>query len=64
MMRDPIERTMTIKELSRAFNVSNWTIYKAIKRDQTFPILNVGPKKNYRILPSDFRSWLAKKIYP
>ena len=61
MTDSAIERMMTIKELTRAFNVSTWTVYKAIKNDRTFPIINVGPKKNYRILPSDFRNWLAAR---
>lgn len=51
----------TVTKIAKMYNVSPWSIYEAIKTDASFPFHNVGPKKNYRINPVEFRSWLKKK---
>jgi integrase len=61
MSTQAVERLLSIKELTRAFNVSYWAIYRAIKNDSSFPIINIGPTKNYRIRASDFMVWLKSR---
>lgn len=52
---------VTIKEIVRQFNISRYCVYEAIKNDPTFPAINVGPNKNYRIDPVDFKLWLQRR---
>ncbi len=53
---------LSVKEASHIFKMSTYAIYSLIKTDPTFPCLNIGPKKNYRI-PSDLlKSWLEQRF--
>lgn len=51
----------TVAQIIKDFKVSRYVVYTAIKTDPTFPVLNLGPKKNFRIDPFMFRRWLARK---
>lgn len=52
---------MTIKQAANIFGLSQWCLYQAIKLDPSFPVVNVGPVKNYRIPEGRLRYWLQKR---
>lgn len=52
---------LTPTKVAKMFNVSQWSIYEAIRTDPTFPFLNLGPKKNYRINPKEYKKWSEGK---
>jgi hypothetical protein len=54
---------LTTSEIAKMFNVSQWSIYEAIKTDPTFPFNNLGPKKNYRINPKEYKKWSQEKSH-
>lgn len=60
-MRD--ETLMTVKEVAEAYDISVWAIYQNIRRYPEFPVVNVGPKKSYRIRRDDFEDWLGQRTY-
>lgn len=50
-----------VKEIKEAYHFSYHTLYGLIKSDPTFPCLNIGPKKNYRIQRDLFVQWLKER---
>lgn len=52
---------LTVIQIAKMFNVSQWSIYEDIRTDPTFPFLNLGPKKNYRINPKEYKKWSKGK---
>ncbi|OFZ18976.1 MAG: hypothetical protein A2X94_13590 [Bdellovibrionales bacterium GWB1_55_8] len=52
---------LPIKAIAERFSVSEWSLYEAIRTDPTFPVINLGPKKNYRIDPRQYGLWLREK---
>lgn len=55
-------KLLSVDEVSKAYKLSRYTIYTLIKSDPTFPCLNIGPKKNYRI-PSDLlKTWFEQRL--
>lgn len=40
------------------YNLSRYMIYNTIKTDESFPVVDLGPKKNYRIDLNGFEMWL------
>ena len=52
---------LTVKELMAQYNLSRYVIYEAIKSDPSFPVINLGPKKNYRINKIKFEEWLFRR---
>ena len=55
-------KLLPVAELCREHKISKYTIYTLIKTDPTFPAINIGPKKNYRIQMDLFRSWLEQRL--
>lgn len=53
---------MLIAEICREHNISKYSVYTLIKNDPTFPCVNIGPKKNYRIPSDQFKTWLEQRI--
>jgi hypothetical protein len=45
----------------KAYNLTRYMIYQTIKNDPSFPALDIGPKKNYRIDLYKFEEWLARR---
>lgn len=55
-------KLLSVSEVSRSFSLSKYTIYCLIKSDPTFPAVNIGPKKNYRIQMDLFKNWLEQRL--
>jgi excisionase family DNA binding protein len=55
-------KLLSVNEVSRSYNLSKYTIYCLIKSDPTFPAVNIGPKKNYRIQADLFKTWLEQRL--
>lgn len=53
---------LSVNEVSRIYKLSKDTLYTLIKTDPTFPCLNIGPRKNYRIPADQFKAWLDQRI--
>src|SRR5689334_8878652 len=56
------ESLLSIREVKETYNLSYYTLYGLIKTDPSFPCLNIGPKKNYRIQRDLFAQWLKDKF--
>lgn len=54
-------KLMTIKFIMEKYNLSRYMIYHTIKHDPSFPVRNIGPRKNYRIDLSLFEEWLCRR---
>ena len=54
-------KLMSVKNAAQIFGMSEWAIYQAIKNDPAFPVVNIGPIKNYRIPEGRLRYWLQKR---
>jgi predicted DNA-binding transcriptional regulator AlpA len=52
---------LSIKEIASRYGVSDWTIYRFIKTDPTFPYLNVGLKKKFIVNENSFRIWMEER---
>ncbi len=52
-----INQCLTVKEVSKMFKVSMWSIYQMIKHCPDFPYVNVGLTKRYLIDPEKFHQW-------
>jgi hypothetical protein len=55
------DRFVSIKEIASRYRVSDWTLYRFIKTDPTFPYLNVGLKKKFVIDEGAFRIWMEQR---
>ncbi len=55
-------KLMSAAAVSTAYNLSKYTIYGLIKSDPTFPCLNIGPKKNYRIPLDLLNAWIQQRF--
>ncbi len=55
-------KLLSVDEVSKTYNLSRYTIYTLIKTDSTFPCLNIGLKKNYRIPSQLLEAWLDQRI--
>ncbi len=55
-------KLIPIDELCREYNLSKYSIYSLIKNDPTFPCINIGPRKNYRIPYGLFMGWLEQRL--
>lgn len=54
-------KLITVKEAIQKFNLTKHSIYEAIKNDKSFPVINIGPKKNYRLILSELGKWITDK---
>lgn len=52
---------LSIKEVADRYGVSDWTIYRFIKTEPTFPYLNVGLKKKFVINEDSFLMWMEER---
>lgn len=57
------KRYLSVKELSKEYQMSLRVIYSLIKRDATFPFVNMGLKKKYMVDREAFETWLFKRTY-
>ena len=55
-------KLVTIKQIMEQFNLTKYMIYQAIKHDPSFPCVNLGPVKNYRIDLYRFEEWFNRRI--
>jgi hypothetical protein len=54
-------KLLPVSTIIRDYGLSRYMIYNTIKNDPSFPALNVGPKKNFRIDPNRFVEWLSRR---
>lgn len=52
---------ISVKNAITKFGLSKYVIYSSIKIDPTFPAINIGPKKNYKIYEDELKVWLLRK---
>ena len=53
---------LRVKKVISDYPFSKFAIYELIRTDPTFPVINIGPKKNYRILPQLLEQWLKVRM--
>lgn len=58
---DPNHRYVSVKELSKMYGVSTWSIYELIKHEPSFPYRNIGLKRKFVIDPDAFEAWMEKR---
>lgn len=56
-----MNQLLTVKEVMNQYNLSRNVIYESIKRDPSFPVINLRPKKNYRINKVRLEEWLYRR---
>ncbi len=56
-------KLVTINYIIEKYGLSSYMIYYSIKHDSSFPVTNIGPKKNYRIDEDKFEEWFNRKTY-
>jgi hypothetical protein len=56
-----LDNYLKVLEIAKLFGISPSCIYESIRIDPTFPYINLGPRKNYRINPDHFEKWLHKQ---
>lgn len=59
-LNNPLE-LLPISQIVQQCNLSKYAIYELIRSDPTFPAINIGPKKNYRIQPTLLEEWFKQK---
>ncbi|MDC1174195.1 helix-turn-helix domain-containing protein [Bacteriovoracaceae bacterium] len=57
------KRYLSVKELSKEYQMSLRVIYSLIKREADFPFVNMGLKKKYMVDREAFETWLFKRTY-
>ena len=55
------EKYLTVKQVMRKYNMTKWAKYENIRHNDNFPVVNLGPRKNYRIPEGEFRYWLMRR---
>jgi len=58
---DEKRKFSSIKEIASRYGISDWTLYRFIKIDPSFPYLNVGIKKKFVINEDAFRAWMEDR---
>ncbi len=53
---------LSVREVIQAFGLSRYTVYTLIRTDPSFPCVNVGPRKNYRIQKNLLIDWFALRL--
>ncbi len=53
---------LSVREVIQAFGLSRYTVYTLIRTDPSFPCVNVGPRKNYRIQKDLLVDWLTSRM--
>ncbi len=56
-----MNQLLTVKQVMAQYNISRYVIYESIKNDPSFPVINLGPKKNYRINKVRLEEWLYRR---
>jgi predicted DNA-binding transcriptional regulator AlpA len=56
-----MNQLLTVKQVMAEYNLSRYVIYQSIKIDPSFPVINIGPKKNYRINRVRLEEWLYRR---
>ena len=56
------QRFLRVKEVILGYPFTRYAVYELIKNDPTFPFINVGPKKNYRVMPGLLEEWLKFRL--
>ena len=56
-----LSNLMPIKYIINKYKLSSYMIYESIKNDPSFPAINLGPTKNYRIDESLLNEWIRKR---
>lgn len=60
MAREP-EKLLTVSETTNRYDLSLWSIYNNIHTDPTYPVVNLGPKRNYRLFKGRLERWLLNR---
>lgn len=55
-------RLLKVREVRESFKLSKFALYELIKSDLSFPVVRLGPVKNYRIPENLFIEWLNEKL--
>jgi predicted DNA-binding transcriptional regulator AlpA len=55
------DKYLTVKQVMLKYHLSRWIVYENIRSNPNFPVVNLGPKKNYRIPEGELRYWLMKR---
>ena len=55
------EQLLTVKEAATKYGLSYWMIYNNIAHEPTFPAINLGPKRNYRIYEGGHKDLLTRR---
>ena len=55
------EKLLRVKEAATKYDLSFWMIYSNIANEPTFPAINLGPKRNYRIFEGRLKDWLTRR---
>ncbi|MBF0366480.1 MAG: helix-turn-helix domain-containing protein [Oligoflexia bacterium] len=56
-----MDKYLTVRMVTERFGLSRYSIYELIRSNPTFPYINIGPKKNYRIHSEELEVWLSKR---
>ena len=59
-MGKDVESLLTVKEVADKYQLTYWVIYQNIKTEPTFPAINLGPTKNYRIFEGRLKNWINR----
>jgi hypothetical protein len=51
---------LRVSEVVAKYPLTLWAIYQAIRNDPVFPVINIGPVKNYRINEPKLKIWLLR----
>lgn len=61
MQDEQPSKLVSVRAIKDAYQLSYYTLYSLIKTDPSFPSINLGPKKNYRIHQDLFDQWLKDR---
>lgn len=54
-------KLVPVSWIIKEYGFSRYMIYYMIKNDSSFPVFNVGPKKNFKIDFNKFVEWLSRR---
>ncbi|MBR1763593.1 MAG: helix-turn-helix domain-containing protein [Eubacterium sp.] len=57
---DEMPVTLSVEQAAEALSISTVSLYKLIKKDKTFPAINMGRRI---VIPKDYlKKWIDKKV--
>jgi predicted DNA-binding transcriptional regulator AlpA len=57
------KKLITVKEAIAKYDLSKFAIYEHIKTDPSFPAINIGPYKNYRLNEALLKAWIDQRLH-